>query len=179
MSELVRALGTTRRLRALVAIGWTEPQLAEAFCLRPGLITELLNGVHRQVEKPLARYVALRYERLSGAIFESPAGDVSRARAKELGWPSALAWDDIDIDDPKARARGSAWSKDIDEHAVELAITGALPAGEKLRQRDAREAIRRMKALGMRTCDIAQRAHVSDRTVHRQGSSAAINSAAA
>ena len=178
MSELVRALGTTRRLRALVAIGFSAPELAQAFCLRLPVIVELLDGTHQFVEKPLARYVALRYERLSGAVKESPEANAERARAKELGWPSTHAWHDIDIDDPRARACGSAWSKDIDEHAVELAVNGALPAGEKLRRRDAREAIRRMLALGMRTCDIARRAHVSDRTVHRQGS-AAVNSAAA
>lgn len=169
MSELVRALGTTRRLRALVAIGWTDAQLAESFCLRRRLVAELLDGVHRQVELPLARYIALRYERVSGTAREGATADAARARAKEAGWASTIAWDDIDIDAPNARARGSVWSKDIDEHAVELAVCGALPAGEKLRQRDAREAIRRMQALGMRTCDIARRAHVSDRTVHRQG----------
>lgn len=169
MSELVRALGTTRRLRALVAIGWTDGQLAEAFCLRRRLVVELLDGAHRMVEHALARYIALRYERLSGTAHEGALADAARFRAKQAGWPSTIAWDDIDIDDPRARARGSAWSKDIDEHAVELAVNGALPAGEKLRQRDAREAIRRMRALGMRTCDIARRARVSDRTVHRQG----------
>lgn len=169
MTNLVHALGTTRRLRALVAIGWTEAQIAEAFCLRRRLVRELLDAVHRQVEKALARYIALRYERLSGTAHQGALADAARFRAKQAGWPSTLAWDDIDIDDPKARARGSAWSKGIDERAVELAVNGALPAGEKLRQRDAREAIRRMRAMNMRTCDIARRAHVSDRTVHRQG----------
>ena len=169
MKQLVRALGTTRRLRALVAIGWTDAQLADAFCLRQRLVAELLDGEHRHVEKALARYIALRYERLSGTHREGPTADAARARAAGLGWSSSIAWDDIDIDDPNARGRGSVRSKDIDEHAVELAVAGALPVGEKLRQRDAQEAIRRMRAMGMRTCDIARRAHVSDRTVHRQG----------
>jgi len=169
MTELVRGLGTTRRLRALIAIGWTEPELAAAFCLRPRLIAELLDGVHRQVQAPLAHYVALRYERLSGAVRESPAADASRARAREQGWPSTHAWDDIDIDDPRARARGAVSSKGVDENAVNLAVQGGLPSGVKLRRGDAREAIRRMRALNMRGCDIARRANVSTSTVDRQG----------
>jgi hypothetical protein len=179
MTELVRSLGTVRRLRALVAIGWTNGQIAEAFNLPRRLVCELLDDVHSKVEQPLARYVALRYERLSGTYREGPIAEAMRAHAKNLGWPSTLAWHDIDIDDSQARARGSAWSKDIDEEMVELAVSGQLPAGEKLRQCDAREAVRRMLALNMRTCDIARRAHVSDRTVHRQGVRRHITTAAA
>jgi hypothetical protein len=169
MSELVRSLGTTRRLRGLIGIGWTEPKLAEVLRMPIAFLRELLEEPPAEVPALLARFVATQYERLSGAVWESDEADAARAYAKKSGWPSAVAWDDIDIDDPRARARGSVRSKDIDEHAVALAVLGQLPAGEKLRQRDAQEAIRRMRAMGMRTCDIARRAHVSDRTVHRQG----------
>lgn len=169
MTTLVRGLGTTRRLRALVAIGWTEPELADLFCLRPRLIAELLDGVHEQVQQPLARYIALKYERLCGAYRQSPAADAARIQAKELGWASTLAWDDIDIDDPKARARGWVRSDEIDEFAVELAVRGELKPGARLRKRDAHEAIRRMRERDMPTVEIARRAHVSERTVHRQG----------
>lgn len=169
MTALVQGLGTTRRLRALIAIGWTESELADLFCLRSRLVAELLAGVHEQVQKPLARYVALRYERLSGAHRESTEADESRALAKQLGWASTLAWDDIDINDPKARARGWVRSDGIDEFAVELAVRGELKPGAKLRKRDAHEAIRRMRERNMPTAEIARRAHVSERTVHRQG----------
>jgi hypothetical protein len=169
MTALVRGLGTTRRLRALVAIGWTEPELADLFCLRPQLIAELLDGVHEQVQGPLARYIALKYERLCGAFRKSPEADASRARARSLGWPSTHAWDDIDIDDPKARARGWVRGDGIDEFAVELAVRGELAPGAKLRKRDAHEAIRRMRERDIPTAEIARRAHVSERTVHRQG----------
>jgi len=169
MSELVQALGTTRRLRALIAIGWTEAELSDLFCLRSKLIGELLSGVHDYVEKPLARYIALKYERASGAHRKSSEADASRARARTLGWPSTHAWDDIDIDDPKARARGWVRGDAIDELAVELAMRGELAPGAKLRKRDAHEAIRRMRERDVPTAEIARRAHVSERTVHRQG----------
>ncbi len=102
---LVDSTGTRRRLRGLVAIGWSQARLAR-------LLATTAGQVHRLLEEDLPctaetrRRVARLYDQLSG--HEPPqttAGDrrsVVRARryAATRRWNLPVAWDDDEIDDP-------------------------------------------------------------------------------
>ena len=90
------AIGTQRRIRALVRIGWSQALIADA-CgwATEQSITELMR--RDVVNTTTAKRVAKVYDALSMRI--GPSGR-SRRRAERKGWAPPLAWDDID--DPAA-----------------------------------------------------------------------------
>lgn len=105
---LVPPHGTVRRLRALVALGWTSTELAGRLGLTGegvGLIlagpTTVRHATRVAVEKLYAELSMTvprsrdRYRR--GVITRT------RARAKANGWAPPLAWEDEKLDNPKAR----------------------------------------------------------------------------
>ncbi len=100
----VLAVGTTRRLQALVCIGYTQSYLAGRLGMDPTNITDLMHGKRPCVLAVRARMVVVLYEELS----MMPPSDLqawtlrSRARARRLGWVDPFGWDDDDIDDPDA-----------------------------------------------------------------------------
>lgn len=164
---VVPSIGTIRRLRALAAIGWSlEALAAELGYKHHATVGNLMSGRHKSTCVSVARRVADAFERLSMTPGPSKR---ARLRAARMGWAPPLAWNDDAIDDPQGRPAGAATASGFDEVAVERAVRGELPEDVKLRQVDAHEAIRQMRALGLSTREIARRANVSDRTVHRQG----------
>lgn len=91
----VPALGTQRRIQALMAIGWSAEEQAKALgwnhkraVHRLRFVTYVYRSTHEQV--------AEMYERLSGKPGPS-AG--TRGRARSAGYAPPLAWDDIDNPD--------------------------------------------------------------------------------
>lgn len=132
---MVDPLGTHRRIRALVALGWSLARISrEAGCHRSwaGLILSRSAPMRQET----ARRVAEVYERLSMRLppetTKAEKIDASRARrlARENHWPTPLAWDDID--DPEEQPAGQARSLqlDLDEAVVERILEGEwrLPA---------------------------------------------------
>jgi transcriptional regulator with XRE-family HTH domain len=101
----VDATGTTRRVRALVALGWSQSKLAEQLGIARSNF-HLATGTRPSVLAGTARAVADLYDELSMKI--PPAAthrdriSVSRARryAKARGWLPPLALDDEHLDDP-------------------------------------------------------------------------------
>lgn len=111
-SQPVLAVGTTRRLQALVAIGYTQSYLAGRMGMEPTNATELLYGKRNCVSARRARVVADLYNELSTMpptdnrpMRGAPLGwpQRSRERARQLGWADPFAWEDEDLDDPDAR----------------------------------------------------------------------------
>lgn len=104
----VDGTGVRRRLRALVAIGWSQSELARRLGMGgPTNFTPLISG-GRKVLVSTARAVGELYEQLWAT---PPKADdhrsrISASRAKRLaatrGWVPPLAWDDDTIDDPDA-----------------------------------------------------------------------------
>jgi hypothetical protein len=96
--ERVPSLGSRRRARALSAIGWSMAEQAS----RVGLERLVYSNSINRSEMSAGRAALIRemYERLSGT-----PGPSERARvlARRRGWAAPLAWDDVDMDDPKAR----------------------------------------------------------------------------
>ena len=91
--------GTTRRLRALVAIGYTQADLAARLGITPANSTALFHAQGRVLASTALKVVDL-YDRLS---MTSGPSQAARDRARRLKWAPPLAWDDEDIDDPAAK----------------------------------------------------------------------------
>jgi DNA-binding CsgD family transcriptional regulator len=104
-SRDIDATGTTRRVQALIAIGYPATYLAGRFGLAESALGRIARGEMAHVRTTTADTVALDYRMLSRI-----PGPNQRARndARRKGWHGPLAWDD-DIDDPTALP-------DIDQH---------------------------------------------------------------
>ena len=96
---LVNACGTIRRLRALVAIGYTQSDLCERIGVLPGNGCRIFRGEQDTVTTATAASV----EDLFDALAMTPGySDRARNHARKNGWAPPLAWDDDTIDNPNA-----------------------------------------------------------------------------
>lgn len=93
----VDAIGTRRRLRALIAFGWTQTYLASELGMTPANFGTML---HRQDKVTAARHraVVALFDRL-----QMQPGPSARAAAYGLRrrWALPFQWDDDDIDSPE------------------------------------------------------------------------------
>lgn len=102
--RLIPALGTARRIQALVAIGHTFGDIAREMGVAHDVVRHL--ALHRTHVRPTtAHRVDATFQRLC----MTPAPDGKSARyartvARRYGWAPPLAWDDID--DPDATPIG-------------------------------------------------------------------------
>jgi DNA-binding CsgD family transcriptional regulator/DNA-binding Xre family transcriptional regulator len=122
----VDAIGTRRRLQALVAIGWSRAELGRRIGVTPQNFTSLL--ATGQVTVRTAAAVRALYDALSmqprSADDHPTRININRARhsAAAAGWVPPLAWDDEDIDDPAARpAQASRGPRREGAHALTAA----------------------------------------------------------
>jgi hypothetical protein len=91
------ATGARRRLQALVAIGYTERDLARRLGAGETSPLQVVRRARCRGETALA--VARLYDELAGTNGPS---DAARSRARLLGWLGPLWWDEDTIDDPTA-----------------------------------------------------------------------------
>ncbi|QJW38673.1 hypothetical protein [Cellulosimicrobium protaetiae] len=97
------ATGTTRRVRALVAHGWSIAALADRTGIDRQVLDAAVNAIRPSVAVSTARAVRGAYDELWVApVPESPGKTRALNRARSEGWPPPLAWDDDEIDDPAA-----------------------------------------------------------------------------
>ncbi|MFF7067345.1 helix-turn-helix domain-containing protein [Streptomyces pseudovenezuelae] len=102
---VISALGTVRRLQALVAAGWSQEHLAVELDMSSTNVSRLING--DAVIVRTARRVRDLYDLLwnvdPGQHGARP-DDVTRtkARAATAGWAPVGAWDEDTLDDPAA-----------------------------------------------------------------------------
>jgi len=96
--RIVSTLGTRRRVQALNRLGWSNQVIAREAGVHPPNMTRLLNRSDTMTVTVAAR-IADVYERLSMTL-PPPSQAVAnvRNRARRLGYPPPLAWDDIDND---------------------------------------------------------------------------------
>ena len=94
------SVGISRRLRALVAIGYSSAQLSDMVGIHPSYVSKLMNNTRPRVNADTANRVYSLYDRLCMTPGPSQA---ARDRAHRKGWMPPLAWDDETIDDPEAR----------------------------------------------------------------------------
>lgn len=93
----IDATGTQRRIRALMALGWTSRHIADLCGWTSAEAVTEINKDRRFVYLATAEKIADAYERLCMTPGPSPQ---TKARAARKGWPPPLAWDDDRIDDP-------------------------------------------------------------------------------
>lgn len=146
----VDATGTTRRLRALIAIGWPIAHLADRYGMYPTALGRIACGQLRQVRATTAHRIAVDYRELCRI-----PGPSQRARneARKKGWHGPLAWDGAAIDDPNARP-------EVEQQVDELAL-----------KRDDLAAVRRaeiehLAAFNVPTREIAARLGIAESTVN-------------
>lgn len=124
---LIPAIGTTRRLRALAAIGHPLYRIADRTGVARTHLRSLARGAQALVTTAIARKIAVAYDRLWNVEGDSVH---TRSRAKTLGWMPPLAWDDDTIDHPDAkphrheRRRKKRAAGVLAEEAAELARQG-------------------------------------------------------
>lgn len=102
----VEATGTVRRAPALVAIGYTITEVAEAI----GWTVQNFSPLLIRGSVPYASFVKHRtamavadlYDRWWMKPSDGPHARKARAMARRRRWPSPLAWDDEALDDPAA-----------------------------------------------------------------------------
>lgn len=90
--------GTVRRVRALVAIGYSFTDLADMLPVTHRHLTRIAVGELDMVRGTTREAVSRLYDRL--ALRPRVGADATHARrfAARRGWASPLAWDDIDRD---------------------------------------------------------------------------------
>jgi hypothetical protein len=163
-SLLIDPTGTRRRLHALMRIGWSADLIGAEFDITGDAVKQWM--INRRVRRETAAKVAALYDRW----WDAPGPSVkTAARAKANGWPPPMAWNDDEIDDPRARAAaGHALRRRdgvaFDEVAVELAVCG-YPA--RLRPAERAEVVRRLTRAGLSAAQIAQRLDTTPRSVVR------------
>ncbi len=120
----IDSTGTTRRLRALIAAGWTMTALAARLGWHIQQVWELTKQKHPTVTDATAATIASLYKELSAT-----PGSSARARnhAARNGWLGPAWFDDDRIDDPDHDPLAEAQAADttvIDEVAVDRALRG-------------------------------------------------------
>jgi hypothetical protein len=88
--------GTTRRLQALVAIGYTQTELAARLAIHTQYLWVLTNRPSAQVSQKTYSAVRSLFAALWAHPVEGPPGRRGRSLARKHGWVGPLAWDDID-----------------------------------------------------------------------------------
>lgn len=114
--------GTRRRLRALVALGWSFIEL-DAEMGRKVTYCSCLNRSARPVLRATADEVAALYDRLSMTPRVGWSAERQRRMASSRGWPPPLAWDDIDNPD-ETPAEWEYKSPPRDEQLTDMVARG-------------------------------------------------------
>lgn len=96
---LVDAIGTRRRLQALVAMGWPQKVIAHELGMVSTNIGRIVHGRSEKVTAAKASAVTDLYTR-----WEMTPGPSTRARALAIAhhWIPPLGWEENDLDDPHA-----------------------------------------------------------------------------
>lgn len=97
----VPALGTTRRIQALAAIGWPLAQTTSNTGIPRWMVAELAAGRSRKVPVAMAQAVDAVYR--ERCMQPGPSVRARKVAARN-GWAPPLAWDDID--DPSETPQG-------------------------------------------------------------------------
>lgn len=127
--------GTTRRLQALAAMGWSTRQLAARLGVTGNAIASLRGNRRDRVLASTAAAITALYE---DCWWRTPPGrscDLARAETWALrqGWADPSRWADQDLDDPDARPGGFA--DEPDPIAVAEAVAGRPVALTRSEQR--------------------------------------------
>lgn len=127
----VESTGARRRVRALMRVGFTSWDITRAavnagFLVSRYTVVPLAMSRNSRISATTHNAVKAAYDSLSGLFGESVT-NIACSRRK--GWPSPLAWEGVDIDDPNKKPQGLRAlneSDDWDWVIVERAKKGQL-----------------------------------------------------
>lgn len=171
---MVPSLGSRRRLQTLMAAGWSVADVAGRIGSTRNMLWRL--SQQRTVEADTARAITAVYDQLKDETPpETTKGERivaarSRLYARRRGWLPPVWWEDDEFDDPSWHPSFAAGTPlpshdDIDWVAVERTCEGSPPRRLTIAER--REVVRRLHARGLPDNQIADLAHLADRTVLR------------
>lgn len=166
----IDATGTRRRLQALAAIGWSTPTLATELGRTPSSVKRTMTA--DRVLASTADLVRNLYEQLCLSLppettpEQAAAATTARVSAQADGWLPPLAWDDIDRDEKVPHA--PTCPRDIDQIAVDRAVSGDGIRLRDLTNAEQTEAIRMLTERGKSIRDIAEQLATTTRTVSRR-----------
>lgn len=171
---IIDSTGSTRRIQALVAIGWSQSKLAHRLGINRANFTPLAQG-RRRTTVATARAVAALYDELSmtppEAITYRDRVSVTRARnyAAAAGWAPPLAWDDDQIDNPDATSHPTEATDVADEVIDEAAVLRAIDGDRTvtLTPADRAEVIRVLHGRGLTDRQIKDLTGIRDPTTER------------
>jgi hypothetical protein len=156
------AVGSHRRLQALVCLGWSLSELGRRLGITPQNMGAL--RARDQVLAATARAVRELYDELWNCpppeTCHRERGVASRSRnyARRNGWLPPLTWDDATIDNPDAEPlTGGDGAGEPDEIKVDLIAAGRLQLPRFDRSPERTEAVRRLAAAGLSDGQIANR----------------------
>lgn len=126
-SGLVDPTGTTRRIRALIAAGWTAKYLSQRLGMSSATIPRI-TFTHPEIPVLAATRAAVidLYDELSLQVPLAGRGTTTAKRiAAGRGWVPPLAWDDDSLDDQDADVVDETPDgDDLDEVAIERRMAG-------------------------------------------------------
>lgn len=169
-TALLPAVGTHRRLQALVRHGWSLNRLARELGVVRKTLEYLLGN--SQVHARTARAVRELYDRLwnrtppTGTRHERRAVTLARTMAAARDWRPALAWDDDTIDNPAAEPQDGVTTAEPvpDSLAISLLYAQQRRFGQ-LAVVDRRAAIAELTEQDMSASEISRRLRIRASTV--------------
>ena len=144
----IDAVPTRTRIRALVALGWSQSKLADALGILRGNF-HLADDTQTQVTKATADAVEQLYDQLSMTLppqetqRDKIAASRARRYAKERGWLPPLALDDDTLQPLTGKPDDDNY---MDEAAIERRMGG--DKSVRLTKDEAAEVVRRWRASG-------------------------------
>ncbi len=163
----VPAIGSVRRIQALMRIGWSGTYLCERLDLRRPNLPVYTR--YPTVRTATADKIKALYEELVAADVAGPS-ERTAARAAVMGFLPPAAWEGVYMDDPDAlpvfdwQDDTGAVSADVDVIAIERACSGEpvkLSRAEKL------EAVRVLLERRLTPTQIAERLRLNGTTANR------------
>lgn len=153
----VPAIGSQRRIWALMCLGWTCGDIANAAgWSHRNRVLRIVNGQKGKpttwLERRTAEAISRAYETLSMTTPELTAGRSRiKIHAARHGYAPPLAWDDID--NPEERPRRGGYDREMDDVVVDRLL-----AGERIKSNPAEkhEAMRRWIAQGRSQKSLAE-----------------------
>lgn len=165
----VGAESSRRRLRALAAVGHGLNTLTIETGLGFSTLAAIRSSRAVRVGAQRARVIAEVYDRLHMTV-GGDAQAIQQARSK--GWPSPLAWNDIDADrkPPKVETAGD-WNDLIDDAVVQRVIdSGTKP--RRLTRAEGAEIARVLLSRGLSTHQIERNYGINTARYRQEGSAA-------
>lgn len=146
-ARIVSAVGTRRRIEALMALGWSGHIIGQRLGMSGNNVTRLRQA--DTLTSSMASRVANLYDELSMSLPTGRTQAIANVRnlARRRGYLPPLAWDDVDNDAAPARTHPSehAWDR-VDEVVVRRLLDGQHV--ESCTRAEKEEALRRWSALG-------------------------------